>query len=298
VEVAKAVGLVTAGSGGVQVSSALASGLFDRLGVASVSAARMGIGAVILLAATRPKLNGRSARAWRDVAVYGLAMALMNICLYLAVQRLPLGVAVTLEFLGPCAVALVSSRTVADSVCALTALAGVALIAGPGGQFDAAGFAAGAGAACCFGIYTLYAEKVGKSNNPMQDLALSVTVGAVVTSPFAVIAATRMDARAWWVLAAAALVGVVLPYAVDTLAARISSARVVGTLFAVDPAMGLLVGFLVLGQTVGPVELCGVALVTLSGSLLVWGARRPRPAANTAPDNGALPRSRRGYDAS
>jgi inner membrane transporter RhtA len=150
--VAGAALLVGAGSVGVQSSSAISTALFPVLGVPATSAFRLACGAVLLLVVFRPAVRGRPGKAWAAIGVYGLSMAAMNLCLYWAVERLPLGVAVTLEFLGPCAVALAGSRRWADAVCALGALAGVGLIAGPGGAFDLVGYAAGLGAPAFFGV--------------------------------------------------------------------------------------------------------------------------------------------------
>lgn len=279
-----AAGLILVGSAGIQASSAISSTLFSSYGTVGVSALRSAIAASILLLAIRPALRGRSRSEWAGIIVYGAAMALMNISLYAAIQRLPLGVAVTLEFLGPCAVALMASRRVKEGLCALLSLGGVALIsAGPAGYFDLLGYAAGILAATFFGVYTLFAAKVGKTGTGLDGLALSVAVSAILTGPFAVVDIGRVTAPHWGLFALAAVVGVVIPYSVDTLAGRITSARVIGTLFAIDPAMGALVGFLVLGETLAPTALIGVLVVMLAGALLVWSSSgRPLSARNAS----------------
>ncbi|MCH3974367.1 MULTISPECIES: EamA family transporter [Bifidobacterium] len=189
-------------SAGVQVSSSLSTSLFGAYGPIAVSSLRMGIAAIILLAAVRPSLRGRDWRQWASIALYGAAMAAMNITLYLALSRIPLGIAVTLEFLGPCAVALASSRHWREAGCALLALAGVALISlGPGGYFDPLGYLFALLDAACFGLYTILAAKVGKSGNGIDGLALSVTVGALLTLPVSVIHAPHIAGPHWGLLA-------------------------------------------------------------------------------------------------
>ncbi|MFD3678225.1 DMT family transporter [Streptomyces sp. NPDC058613] len=266
----QALGLILIGSTGIQVSSAFAAGLFDSLGPLSVSSLRMAIAALILCALFRPRLRGRTRSQWTSIFVYGVAMAAMNLCLYSAIDRIPLGVAVTLEFRGPCAVAFLASRRIREGVCALAAFAGVLLISGPGGYFSAAGYAFGLGAAAFFALYTVFAEKFGKDDSGLSGLALSVAVAAAVSAPFGIGTVGRVSGHQWLVLAVAAAIGVAIPYAVDTIAARVSDARVVGTLFSIDPVMGSLAGLLILGEHIGWTAVAGIVIVAGAGAAVVW----------------------------
>lgn len=235
-----AAGLILIGSTGIQTSSAISAGLFSSYGTFGTSALRMLIAAAILLVTIRPSVKNRSGSQWLGIILYGVDMALMNLCLYNAIDRLPLGIAVTLDFLGPCAVALISSRHLKEGLCAVVALVGVALISvGPLGYFEALGYMAGLGAAVFFGLYTVCADKVGKAGTGLDGLALSVTVAAVITAPLAVPHLGYVAPQGWLWLGVSALIGVVVPYSVDTIAGRITSVRVIGTLFAIDPAMVL-----------------------------------------------------------
>lgn len=274
-----AAGLIVIGSAGVQTSSAISSTLFAAHGAVGVSALRNAVAALIILILVRPSFRGRSRSEWLGIAVYGVAMALMNVSLYTAIQYLPLGVAVTLEFLGPCGVALLASRRIKEGTCALLSLGGVALLSvGPGGYFSLMGYAAGILSAVFYGTYTVFAAKVGKAGSGLDGLALSVTVSAIVLSPFSVPHVGEVSGAHWGLLALAALFGVVIPYSVDTIAGRITSARVIGTLFAIDPVMGALVGFVALDQTLSPAAMAGIILVMVSGGLLVWSTSdRPAP---------------------
>ena len=244
--------------------------MFDALGSAAVSAIRMMVAAVILCVLFRPKLRGRSRRSWIGIGVYGIAMAAMNLSLYAAIERLPLGVAVTLDFLGPCAVALFASRRLREGLCAILALAGVILIAGPSGYFDLVGYLFGLSAAFFFVLYTVFAERVGKDGNGLSGLALSVAVAATVSLPFGAAKIPQVTVPQWGMLAFSALIGVVIAYAVDTIAARITSARIVGTLFSMDPVVGSLVGTVSMGQFISLTGWIGIITVATAGALVVW----------------------------
>ena len=288
---------VLLGSLGIQSSSALSATMFDSLGSPAVSSLRLVIAAVVLLLFLRPRLAGRSARQWGSVIGYGVAMAAMNLLLYKAIEHLPLGIAVTLDFLGPAIVALVLSRRLREALWAALALAGVILIAGPGGYFDALGFAFGLGAGLCFALYTIFAEKVGKQDgDSISSLALSVSVAALVSLPIGVSQVPQVSAGQWGMLALSAVIGVAIPYAVDTLAARLTSARVIGTLFAIDPAMGTFIGWVALGQSLSVLALLGIGLVAVAGACVAWldgsGREERHPAAGLAVqgDNGVSDR--------
>lgn len=278
---------VLVGSIGVQSSSAISASMFASLGSPAVSSLRLALAAVVLWLFLRPTLRGRNRANWSAIIFYGVVMAAMNLLLYKAIEHLPLGIAVTLDFLGPAVVALVFSRRLREAVWALLALAGVILIAGPGGHFDAVGFAFGLGAGLCFALYTLLAEKVGKADDSsVSSLALSVSIAALVSLPFGIPKVAEVSAPQWGLLALSGVIGVAIPYLVDTLAARISSARVVGTLFAIDPAMGTLIGWLILGEQLGWLSLLGILCVALAGAGVTWFAAKPAgPLQEVSDDN-------------
>ena len=274
--------LVLVGSAGMQFSAVLALGLFPELGVLGTSATRMAIAAIFLLAIFRPRLRGRTGREWAGIVLYGVAMAAMNAFLFLAVDRLPLGIATTIDFLGPCAVALAASRRIREGLLALVALGGVVLIAGFGGPLDPLGvlFAALAGAG--FGLYTLLAARIGQSEGGLPSIALSVAVAAILTLPFSAPTVPHIRVEHLLPLVASALLGTALAFSVDTLAGRFTTARVLGVFFAFDPALGTIVGALVLGQVLTPAAFLGVLLVVVAGAGIVWLAgRRSEPGPRT-----------------
>jgi inner membrane transporter RhtA len=257
------------GSAGIQVSAALAEGLFGRLPIPAVSGFRMAVAAVVLLLLTRPRLRGRSRSAWLGIVLYGVAMAAMNVLFYHAVQRIPLGVAVTLEFCGPLAVAAVGARGAQRLLPVLT-LVGVALVAGPQGDLDPVGVLAGLGAAAAFGGYTVLAGRVGDDDSGLGGLALSVAVGAVLLAPFSVPSVPLIEGGDVLPLVASGLLGVAMAFSLDFLAVRLTSPRVAGTLFAIDPVMGALVGATLLGDRLTGWMLGGILLVVASGAAVIW----------------------------
>ena len=121
----------------------------------------------------------------------------------------------------------------------------------------------------CFGLYTLFADRIGKTGTGLDGLALSVTVAALATSPVSISHAPHMSAAQWGIIAASAVLGVAIPYTMDTLSGRITSARV---LFSIDPAMSVIIAALILRQTITAVAVIGVIVVSLAGALLVWSS--------------------------
>ncbi|WP_244304751.1 EamA family transporter [Leucobacter viscericola] len=268
--------LVLVGSLGMQLSAVIALGLFDTLGVLGTSSARLAVAAVFLLIIFRPRLRGRSRREWISIILYGAAMAAMNGFLYLAIERIPLGIATTIDFLGPCLVALAASRRLREILLALAALAGVALIAGFGGPFDTLGLIFAAAAGACFGLYTLLAARIGQSSGGLSAVALSVAVAAILTLPFSVPAVPLIRPEQWGLLVLSALLGTALAFTVDTMAGRLTSARVLGVFFAFDPVLGTLLGVLILGQVLTLPASLGIALVVAAGAGIVWFAGKQR----------------------
>lgn len=266
--------LILVGALGVQGSAAIATTLFEPLGVLQTSTVRLILAAIVLLAIFRPRLRGRTRREWAGIVLYGVAMALMNIFVFLSISKIPLGIAMTINFLGPCMVALLGSRRIREVLLALTALGGVVLIAGLGGPFDPLGlFYAGLSAAS-FGLYTLLAANVGQSAGGLPSVALSATVAAILTLPFSVPVIPVVTAPQWGILLISALLGTTLVFTVDTLAGRLTSARVIGVLFSLDPAVATMIGAIFLGQSLSIPTLAGIALVVASGAGIVWFAGR------------------------
>ena len=268
----------------IQLSAAIAKRLFDTVGTVGTSGLRMAVAALVLIVLTRPVLWGRPLREWAGIVLYGVAMAAMNVSFYNAVANLPLGMAVTLEFLGPFFVAFFGTRSRWDSMFPLTALAGVGLIGDSTSGLSVAGLAWGLSAALAFGGYTVLAGYVGSASTGFSGLSLSVTVGALLLAPFSAAAAPRVPGIGGWLaLAASGVIGVAIAFSFTYTATRLTSPRVTGTLLAVDPAMGALIGALVLDQRLTAAAGLGIALVVVSGAAVAWlaGAQRGKTGAST-----------------
>ncbi|MET8544154.1 EamA family transporter [Kitasatospora sp. NPDC004799] len=270
----------------VQSGIALSKPLFGPLGVSGTTFLRLGFAAVILLAATRPKLRDKRPRDLAAAALLGVASASMTFLFAGAVDRLPMGTAATIEFLGPLAVALIFARRASHLLWALLAAAGVALLTlfgegEGGGSLDPVGLLYAFGAAACYAVYILFTDKVGATFRGFQGLAVSMTVGALALAPFGLGQAwdglTAPDASPLALLAAVAGVSLllpVLPYALEMTALRRMPQRVFSVLVSLEPAVSALVGLVVLGQLLGVPQLAGIGCVVAASVGATLAGRR------------------------
>ncbi|MFJ9772711.1 EamA family transporter [Kitasatospora sp. NPDC101157] len=256
----------------VQTGIALSKPLFGPLGVSGTTFLRLGFAAAILVAVTRPRLRDKRPRDLAAAALLGVASAGMTYLFAGAIDRLPMGTAATIEFLGPLAVALVFARRAAHLLWALLAAAGVVLLTllgdGGGGSLDPVGLLYAFGAAACYAVYILLTDKVGATFQGFQGLAVSMTVGALALAPFGFGEAwdglTAPGASPLVLLASVAGVAVllpVLPYALEMTALRRMPQRVFSVLVSLEPAVSALVGLVVLGQLLGAAQLAGIGCV-------------------------------------
>lgn len=265
-------GLVLVSCLAVQVSAALSSTLFDRLGAPAVAGLRQLCAALVLLVLVRPRSRGRTPGEWAGMVVYGAAMAAMNVSYYCAVGRLPLGVAATLLFLGPFVVAVASARAWREALLPAAGLAGVVLVARPGGTVEWAGIAFGLLSALALACYTVFAQRVGRASAGLDGLALSVGISAVLLLPFSVPATPGMNGSDWGLVACSGVIGVALAFTLDFQAVKVASAKVVATLFSLDPVMGALVGALALSESLSASVLVGMGLIVSAGAAAAWRA--------------------------
>ncbi|GGQ05075.1 EamA family transporter [Streptomyces roseolilacinus] len=271
------VALVVGGALSVQFGAALAVLLIPRAGALGVVSLRLALAALVLLAVCRPRLRGHSRSDWGTVVAFGAAMAGMNLLFYQAIDRIPLGAAVTLEVLGPLALSVVASRRVVSLLWAALALAGVVLLSG--GGFDrldpvGAGFALGAGA--MWAAYIVFSARTGRRFPQADGLALAMAVGAVLSLPLGVVeAGTRLLVPSTLALGlAVALMSSVLPYTLELIALRRLPAGTFAVLMSLEPAVAALAGFLVLRQALSVTDAAAIALVVAASV----GAVRARTA--------------------
>ena len=269
----------------VQGSAALCSTLFDTIGPAGAAAWRQALGAIVLLAFLRPRLAGRSRGEWGGIALLGGAVALMNASFYAAVDRVPLGVAATLIYLGPCLLAMAHTRRDWTRALPALALTGVVLVGLDRGSSDVSetgqgvapwiGIALGLVAASALVVYTLASQRLGAMVHPakapglggLDRLALAITVSALLLSPFAVETAAAMPSRGWPLLGAAGVIGVALAFSCDFMALKLAGTRIVATLFALDPVIGTIIGVVALSQHLAWTTTLGICAVVAAGAV-------------------------------
>lgn len=277
--VPEGIGLAVASVGSVQFGAALAAELFPRIGPLGTVSLRLLGATVILVALTRP-WRMRWTRADLGASVlFGLVFVLMNSSLYLALDRLPLATVITLEFLGPLSVSIVTATSWRERVWAFPAAAGVAAIGGTLTGSDLAGVGFALTAALGWAAYILVSSRVGRSGTGLAGLSLATAVAAGLVLPVGVASA----GVALWrpsTLALGLAVGVLssaIPYSFDLLALRRLPTAVFGVLTSLNPAVAALAGLLVLGQTLPVRQVLGIVLVmTASAGISVTAARRGR----------------------
>ncbi len=269
--------LVLGAIASVQTGSAVARTLFDDLGAVGTTLLRLALAALLLLALLRPSVRTWSRSAWSAALLLGGAMAGMNLAFYLALSRVPLGIAVTVEFVGPLLLALVQTRRALDLLWALSAAAGVVLLgADSSGRAPLSGLALALLAGLFWAAYILASARVGRELPGVDGLAVALAVGAVLVLPFGASGASAVLERPSLLLGAAlvALLSSVLSYALELVALRRMSTRVFGVLMSLEPAAAAVAGWLVLGQRLGTREVTAPLLVSAASAGVTLGRRR------------------------
>jgi inner membrane transporter RhtA len=257
--------LVLAGVTSVQVGAALARTMFDDLGPSGTSLLRVVFAALALMLVWRPDPRRYTWNELRYALAFGLALGFMNLTFYLGLARLDLGVAVTIEFIGPLAVAVFGSRRRLDLVWAALAAAGIVLLANPGGakSIDTLGLVFILIAAGCWAAYILIAQRAGRVFPGSHGVAMAMVVAALIPIAPGIVDAGSALLRPG-LLATGCAVGLLssaIPYSLETEALRRIPANVFGVLMSLEPGVAALAGFVVLGQDLGLREILAIALV-------------------------------------
>ncbi|MEU3500055.1 EamA family transporter [Streptomyces hundungensis] len=272
------VGLVLAGTVSVQFGSAFAALLFPRAGALGTVALRVAFAAVLLLAVARPRLRGHTRADWAVVCGFGLALGGMNILFYQAIDRIPLGAAVTFEVLGPLLLSVIVSRRAAGLLWAALALAGVYLLGR--GDFDrlsVAGVAFALGAAAMWVAYILLNSRTGARFPRLDGLAIAMAVAALVSLPLGIGSAggTLLEPGVLGLGLVIAIVSSGVPYTLELLALRRLPAATFAVLTALAPALAALAGYLVLHQGLSATQCAAIAMVVAAsvGAVRSGGGR-------------------------
>ena len=255
--------LVLGGILSVQIGAAFATGLFDDVGPGGTVFLRIAFAAVILMALWRPTMRISGADR-RGVIWLGLVLAAMNLSFYLSLDRIPLGIAVTLEFIGPLGVTVLRSGRRKDLAWAGLAAVGLVLLSpGPGSDLDVLGCGLALFAGLMWGAYILLTERVGQAFADGGGLAIAMSVAAVAVIPAGIIDGGT-DLLDWRILLAGLAVAVLssaLPYSFEMEALRRLPAGTFGVLMSLEPAVAATVGWIGLGQGLEARELVAIALV-------------------------------------
>ncbi|GAC1655272.1 MAG: EamA family transporter [Ktedonobacteraceae bacterium] len=251
----------------VQVGAALAKGLFQTIGSSGTVFLRVGFGALIFLLMWRPRIRGYTRADYMLLLLFGLTIAVMNAAFYAAIARIPLGIAVTLEFVGPLGVSVFASRKRRDFLWAGFAAGGVVLLAPFGNMtIDPLGVVLALLAGGCWGAYILLNVRVGRTFPGGNGLALSMSVAALVLLPLGVWngGIALLNPKILLLGIGVAILSTVIPFSLELEALRRLPARVFGVLMSLEPAIAALVGFVVLRETTGLRALIALALIVIA----------------------------------
>jgi inner membrane transporter RhtA len=271
--------LVLGGIVSVQLGAAVAKQIFPEVGPAGAVFLRLGVGALILGAVTRPRRAALRGHVGLAVA-FGAVLAVMNLSFYASLTRIPLGAAVTIEFLGPLLLAVATSRRARDVGWALLAAAGVAALTweGTGAALDLAGVVLAATAGVCWAGYILLSQRVGAAVPGLAGLAVAVAAGAVVAAVPGIAqgGARLLEPRTLVFGIGVGVLSSSVPYALELLALRRLAAGTFGIFMSLEPAVAALAGLVLLGEGLRLAQIVGVVLVCLA-SAAVAASRPPEP---------------------
>ena len=265
-------GLVLFSIGSVQLGAAIAKGLFDELGPTGTVLLRVGFAALALLVLWRPSVRGFARGGYLIAVLFGLALGAMNLSLYLALDRIPLGVAVTLEFVGPLGVAVAGSRRLLDLLWAVLAAAGILLLAPldflGGSDLDPVGVALALLAGLFWASYILLSARTGSAFPGGTGLVIALCVATVALLPVGIAGGGAALLDPWLLLAgfAVAMLSSAIPYSFELEALRKLPARVFGVLMSLEPAVAALIGFVVLDERLGGRAIAAIVLVTVAAA--------------------------------
>ncbi|MFI8521939.1 EamA family transporter [Streptomyces sp. NPDC085481] len=259
-----------------QIGAATGSLAFPVLGPVGVVAVRQYVAAAVLLAVGRPRLRDFTWSQWRPVILLAIVFGTMNLSLYTAIDRVGLGLAVTLEFLGPLAIALAATRRRVDACCAVIAAAGVITLMRPQPSTDYVGMGFGLLGAVCWASYIMLNRTVGRRVPGAQGSAAAATLSAVMFLPvgLAVVLRHPPTAASLGYAVAAGVLASAVPYLVDLFTLRHVPAAAFGLFMSVNPVLAALVGWIGLGQRLGWIEAAAIGAVVGANVLSLAGSRR------------------------
>ena len=255
--------LVLGGILSVQFGAGIAKTLFDEVAPTTIVWLRLATSAVVLLAIARPALRGRTGRDWLVAVAFGLILGLMNWSIYQSFARIPIGLAVTLEFVGPLTLAVLGSRRARDLIWVGLAGLGVLLLGLQPGDLTWAGVGFALLAGGCWAAYILLAAQTGRRWQGIDGLAIASVVATLLLTPLALgrYADQVADTRILVIGALVGLLSSVIPYTCELVALRTMRPAVFSILMSLEPAAAALAGLVVVHELLGPVQLAAMACV-------------------------------------
>ena len=263
----------------IQWSAALVTHVFGVIGPSATSAWRFLLGAVVLMAFTRPRLRTWTKQQWTGALALGVSVAFMNVCFYQSIARIPLGAAVAIEYLGPFMVSALGKRSTRHFAFVVLAGLGVLAIARPGGGLNSTGILFAAGSGLGWAAYVFAAHRVGGQAEGFGGLAVSMGIAAVLTLPWSMGASSYVLTHPSTLarLALVAVMSIVLGFACELEALRRLRPSTAGVLFALDPAVAFGIGLVVLNQSIHPWDLVGMVCVVIAGAGVTYDAANSKP---------------------
>ncbi len=277
--------LVLVGLACQEAGAAVAVTIIPEIGAWGVIATRLLFSALVLLPFAVVSLRRGARVHWLTVLAFGVSLAAMNAFFYLALARIPLGVTVTIEVMGPLVLSVFASRSWRGLLWAVLAGTGVALLGGGAQDLDPLGMLFAGGAAVMWAAYILTARAAGASMPGVVGLALATAVGALLTVPVAgvVVGEALLNPAALALAFAVAVLSSAIPYGIELSALRRMKAETFAILLALAPAIAALAGLILLDQRLTWVVAAGIALVTIAGVGAVASAGRRAVPATEAP---------------
>jgi inner membrane transporter RhtA len=262
----------------INFGSSIAGLLIPIVGSVVVVAVRQLVTAIVLVPFVRPRLRGRSLRALAPALALGVVLAVMNLSFYEAVGRVGLGIAATIEFLGPLAIALATSRRILDVACALAAGAGVWLLAGGSGRADVVGLVLAVVAGASWAAYILLTRTVAARFAGLEGLSIASVVALAIIAPAALVVIdwSALDWRIVGLLAATGILCSAIPYSLDSVILRRITPRLYSIITSCSPVIAAVFGWLVLGQDLSWQQQLAILLVSAAAAT-AFATQRDRP---------------------
>jgi inner membrane transporter RhtA len=265
----------------VQIGAAVATTVFAQVGAPGTVLLRQGLAAAVLLAVARPSLRGRLPADWMTIAALGVTFAVMSLCMYEAIARLPLGIAVTTELLGPLGLSAVLSRSVCHLRCVGLATIGVIVLSNGAGaagnaSLDLTGVAFALVAATGWAVYILLNHQIGERVSGLDGLALALTISSVIVAPLGIYTGgtALVQPTVLVVGFAVAMLSAAIPFALELHALRQIPTRTFGVMMSLSPAVAAMIGWRFLDESLRPIQVAAIGCVVVA-SVAATSTDRP-----------------------